>query len=153
MSAAPFSSYDSAIAVPFISQWEGFRDEAYLCPAQVWTIGFGHTGDVHPGDRITREQAERLLATDLSLTARGFAPSIKVDVTANQFIALLSLAFNIGVRGVAYECPKLMTAVNAGDVAGAAREFLDINRANGKVLAGLTARRQAEAQLYAEAAS
>ena len=66
----------------------------------------------------------------------------------SQYVALMSLAYNIGVDGVVHKCPKLMRAVNAGDEEEAARQFLDVNKANGKVLPGLTRRRQAEAKLY-----
>ena len=61
---------------------------------------------------------------------------------------LLSLAYNVGVDGVVHKCPKLMRAVNDGDTEEAARQFLDVNKANGKVLPGLTRRRQAEAKLF-----
>ena len=129
------------LAADFIEQWEGFRETAYLCPAGVLTIGFGHTGpDV--------KEAYAMLIEDLKRYASGLAPWVNVKVTEGQYVALMSLAYNIGVDGVVYKCPKLMRAVNAGDVEEAASQFLDVNKANGKVLPGLTRRRQAEAKLF-----
>ena len=80
--------------------------------------------------------------------ASGLAFWVNVYLTEGQYVALMSLAYNIGVDGVVHKCPKLMRAVNAGDAEEAARQFLDVNKANGKVLPGLTRRRQAEAKLY-----
>ena len=90
-----------------------------------------------------------MLREDVEEVKRGLAPFVNVHVTEGQFIALVSLAFNVGVSYVVHKCPKLMRAVNAGDdEEEAARQFLDVNKANGKVLPGLTRRRQAEAKLY-----
>lgn len=137
------------LAADFIEQWEGFRETAYLCPAGVLTIGFGHTGpDVKEGRVVTYKEAYAMLIEDLKRYASGLAPWVNVKVTEGQYVALMSLAYNIGVDGVVYKCPKLMRAVNAGDVEEAASQFLDVNKANGKVLPGLTRRRQAEAKLF-----
>ena len=136
------------LAADFIEQWEGFRETAYLCPAGVLTIGFGHTGDVKEGDKVSYVEAYDLLVKDLERYASGLARRINVKVTEGQFVALLSLAYNSGVDGVVHKCPKLLRAVNMQDEEEAARQFLDVNKANGKVLPGLTRRRQAEAKLY-----
>lgn len=137
------------LAADFIEQWEGFRETAYLCPAGVLTIGFGHTGsDVKEGQVVTYKEAYDMLLEDLKRYASGLAFWVNVYLTEGQYVALMSLAYNIGVDGVVHKCPKLMRAVNAGDEEEAARQFLDVNKANGKVLPGLTRRRQAEAKLY-----
>lgn len=137
------------LAADFIEQWEGFRETAYLCPAGVLTIGFGHTGpDVKKGQVVTYKEAYNTLIEDLKRYASGLAFWVNVYLTEGQYVALMSLAYNIGVDGVVHKCPKLMRAVNAGDAEEAARQFLDVNKVNGKELPGLTRRRRAEAKLY-----
>lgn len=143
-----FSEYSVDLAADFIEAWEGCRLTAYKCPAGIWTIGVGHTQEVTEHDEITYEQSRDLLRRDLELVKHDLARFINVGVTQGQFVALVSLAFNVGVSYVVHQCPKLMRALNAGDVEACAREFLDVNKANGKVLPGLTRRRQAEAKLY-----
>lgn len=143
-----FSEYSVDLAADFIEAWEGCRLTAYKCPAGIWTIGVGHTQDVTEHDEITYEQSRDLLRRDLELVRHDLAPFINVTVTEGQFIALVSLAFNVGVSYVVHQCPRLMRALNAGDAEACAHEFLDINRAGGKVLAGLTERRRAEAKLF-----
>lgn len=143
-----FGEYAPESAMDFIEAWEGCRLTAYKCPAGVWTIGVGHTQDVTEHDEITYEQSRDLLRRDLELVKHNLAPFINVHVTEGQFVALVSLAFNVGVGYVVRQCPRLMRALNAGDVEACAHEFIDINRAGGKVLAGLTERRRAEAKLF-----
>lgn len=148
MSEMPYADYTPECAADFIAQWEGFRERAYKCSAGVWTIGFGHTGTVSEGDRITREQAWGCLLSDIRATMTGLAPHVKRPVTAGQFIALTSLAFNVGATYVVEKCPKLMQALNAREDEECARQFLDIDKAAGKRVEGLTRRRQAEAALF-----
>ena len=148
MSEKLYSDYSPECAADFIAQWEGFRENAYRCSAGVWTIGFGHTGTVSEGDRITREQAWGCLLSDIQSTMMGLAPHVKRSVTGGQFIALTSLAFNIGATNVVKKCPKLMQALNAREDEECARQFLDIDKAAGKRVEGLTRRRQAEAALF-----
>lgn len=137
------------LAADFIEQWEGFRETAYLCPAGVLTIGFGHTGpDVKKGQVVTYKEAYNTLIDDLKRYASGLAAWVNVKVTEGQYVALLSLAYNIGVDGVVHKCPKLLRAVNTEDADEAARQFLDVNKVNGKELPGLTRRRRAEAKLF-----
>ena len=132
-------------AVPFVKGWEGFRAKAYQCTSGIWTLGYGHTADVEPDDVVTNYEAEDWLRQDLQFTADRLAPYINVKVTKGQFIALTSLAFNIGVRGLVGKCPKLMRALNAGEYEECAKQFLDIT--NGGV-PGLVRRRKAEAALF-----
>ena len=144
----PYGSYPAEIAAPYVANWEGMRSEAYQDAVGVWTIGVGHTGGVQKGDVIDHAEAMRLLASDLKRTVDGLAPHVHVDVTEGQFIALTSLAFNLGVSGVVDGCPKLMTALNAGDWSECAQQFLDCDKAGGVRLAGLTRRRREEAELF-----
>ena len=143
-----FSEYSVESAMDFIEAWEGCRLTAYKCPAGIWTIGVGHTQDVTEHDEITHEQARELLRQDIEEVKRELAPFVNVHVTEGQYVALVSLAFNVGASYVVHQCPRLMRSINAGNVDACANEFLDINRAGGKVLAGLTERRRAEAKLF-----
>ncbi len=146
-----YMSYPPEKAADFIEQWEGFKETAYRCPAGKLTIGFGHTGsDVKEGDTITYHEAYDLLIKDLKRYIDGMSCWVEVPVTEGQFIALTSLAYNIGVYNFVNKCPNLRRKLNAGDYEGAAKEFLDINKVNGEVLHGLTRRRQAEAKLFLE---
>lgn len=139
-----FLEHFASAAAPFVQHWEGLRTSAYKCPLGVWTIGYGRTNGVHEGDTCTKEQAAQWLLEDLTDTASRLARYINVPVTENQFIALVSLAYNIGVDGLTRKCPKLMRALNEKDYDGATEEFLDIT--NGGV-PGLISRRKAEAEL------
>lgn len=144
-----FLDCDLQSACDFIKQYEGLELTAYRCPAGVWTIGYGHTGkDVRSGMTITQDEANSLLLHDVECVVLALAKHIKVQVTEGQFVALVSLAFNVGVNCVVCQCPKLMNALNAGDEEECARQFLDITKSNGKELPGLVRRRKAENELF-----
>ncbi len=143
-----FGEYAPECAMDFIEAWEGCKLVAYKCPADIWTIGVGHTKDVTEHDEITYEQARELLRQDVEEVKRGLAPFVNVHVTEGQFVALVSLAFNVGVSYVVHQCPRLMRSLNAGDVEQAAHQFLDITKAGGKELPGLVRRRKSEAKLF-----
>lgn len=142
-----FAEYPAEVAADFIEQWEGCRLEAYQCSAGVWTIGVGHTKGVKKGDVITYAQSRAFLFEDIRTHVEALAPAISVPVSEGQFIALASLAFNVGVASVAGS--RLVKKLNAGDVSGAADEFLDgWDTAGGKVVSGLQRRRRAERKLF-----
>ena len=135
-----------------IKEFEGFSANAYLCPAKIITIGYGNTfyadgTKVKLGDQISKTDALKLLEVVVN---RDFAdkifPYIKVKVTQNQFDAMVSLAYNIGVGN--FSKSTLLKKVNAGDFVGASNEFLRWNKAGGKELLGLTKRREREKQLF-----
>lgn len=135
------------LAADFIEQWEGFRETAYLCPAGVLTIGFGHTGsDVKEGQVVTYKEAYDMLLEDLKRYASGLAAWVNVKVTEGQYIALLSLAFNVGVGAVAKS--TLLRLLNAGDIEAAGDEFLKWTYAAGRELPGLVRRRREERKLF-----
>lgn len=147
----------NAAGLAIIKEFEGLRLDAYLCPANVWTIGWGHTGpNVTRGLKISMARAEELLRHDLERFESAVQKLAPV-ATDNQFSALVSFAFNVGedidddtiAEGLGDS--TLLKKHNAGDHAGAAREFARWNKAKGKVLAGLTRRRAMEAALYAKA--
>ena len=129
-----------------IKSFEGLRLRAYLCPAKVWTIGYGHTGDVRGGQVITQSQADDLLKQDLRRFEIAVRKLAKVPLTQNQFDALVSFAYNVGEAALSRS--TLLRKLNAGDLAGTKLEFAKWNKGGGKVLAGLTRRRADEANLF-----
>ena len=143
-----FSTYPVHYALEHIEGHEGYRTYAYKCPAGVWTIGYGHTKGVKEGDGpVAQYEAEALLLDDLEDCKTELARHIKVPVSRFQFIALISLAFNLGASKMVATCPRLMSKLNAGNYDGAADEFLDIVKAGGKVLPGLVRRREEESDM------
>ncbi len=129
-----------------IKSFEGLRLKSYRCSANVITIGWGSTGPhVKEGMTITKDQAEELLRSDLRRFEDAVAAAAP-KATDNQFSAMVSLAFNIGIG--ALQRSTVLRRHLAGDHAGAADAFLMWNKAGGRVLAGLTRRREAEAALY-----
>jgi len=88
--------------IDLIKFYEGFRADAYKCPAGVWTIGYGHTGkDVHAGDKVSPEYASYLLATDLAAFEQKVSELVKVPLKQNQFDALVSFCYNCGAANLA----------------------------------------------------
>lgn len=133
-------------ALDLIKQFEGLKLSAYICPAGVPTIGYGTTKGVQMGDTITAAEAERLLAEDVAVFAKGVREAVKVPLEQHEFDALVSFAYNVGLG--AFRASTLLRLLNAGDKAGAARQFDRWNKAGGKPLAGLTRRRAAERKLF-----
>lgn len=137
----------SSKGLQIIKDFEGLRLEAYLCPSNVWTIGYGHTGNVKQGDKITSTEAERLLRNDLNRFEQAVTTLVKVPINQNQFDALVSFTFNVGVN--AFKNSTLLRLLNAKNYYGASNEFFKWNKGNGgKVLTGLTRRRTQEAKLF-----
>lgn len=142
-----FSEWSVELAKDFIRPFEGEKLTAYLCPAGVWTIGVGHTGaEVHRGLTISKEQSEQLYTQDLIAHAKGLGSAIQVPVNKNQFIALLSFCFNIGI-GAARKS-EVVKYLNLGDIPRAADSFMNWVRAGGKRNTGLVNRRKAERLLF-----
>lgn len=81
-----------------IKAWEGCRLTAYRCPAGVWTIGYGHTSGVTPGMKITQQEADALFEKDIKqFSDQAMRTLGTVKLNNNQFDALVSLAYNIGI--------------------------------------------------------
>ncbi|WNJ77764.1 lysozyme [Cedecea neteri] len=140
---------DKGIAL--IKQFEGCCLTAYQDSVGVWTIGYGWTNpvdgkQVKAGMTITQEVAERLLKTGLVSYENDVSKLVKVKLTQGQFDALVSFTYNLGARSLSTS--TLLKKLNAGDYRGAADEFPRWNKAGGKVLAGLTRRREAERSLF-----
>lgn len=153
-----------------IKSFEGILDgnpatsnlDPYLDPIGIWTIGWGHAIVVgkdflrgkqnkakafalYPGG-LTIPEAETLLRADVMDKCRDVDSLVKVSLNDNQYAAIVSFTFNLGVGNLKQS--TLLKKLNAGDFAGAANEFAKWNKAGGRVLAGLTRRRAAEADLF-----
>lgn len=153
-----------------VKSFEGIEDgdpttvnlDPYMDPVGIWTIGWGHA--IRYGSRflrgqddkekayalysggITLEQAETLLRSDLLESCRDVENAVKVELTDNQFAALVSFAFNLGIGSL--QRSTLLKLLNQGLYNLASDKFLLWNKAGGKVLAGLTRRRLAEQDLF-----
>jgi lysozyme len=142
-------------AVDLVKHFEGLYRTAYLCPAGVPTIGYGHTAGVKMGQTITAEQADSFLASDLTEAAGHVDALVKVLLDDDQRGALSSFVFNLGAGSL--QSSTLLKLLNAGDYAGASGQFGRWVNAtvNGKVtqLPGLVARRAAEAALFSGVAA
>ena len=132
--------------IDLIKKFEGCRLEAYRCPAGVWTIGYGHTKGVQNGQKITQAQAEEFLIEDLKVYEKAVESCVKVPLSQNQFDALVSFCYNCG--GEALRTSTLLKLLNEGKYKNAAEQFLRWNKAGGKVLVGLTRRREEEKKLF-----
>ena len=137
--------------IALIKQFEGCKLTAYQDSVGVWTIGYGWTQPVdgkpiRAGMTIKQETAERLLKTGLVSYESDVSRLVKVGLTQGQFDALVSFTYNLGARSLSTS--TLLRKLNAGDYAGAADEFLRWDKAGGKVLNGLTRRREAERALF-----
>lgn len=140
---------DKGIAL--IKEFEGCKLTAYQDSVGVWTIGYGWTQPVdgkpiRAGMTIKQETAERLLKTGLVSYEHDVSRLVKVRLKQGEFDALVSFTYNLGARSLSTS--TLLRKLNAGDYAGAADEFLCWNKAGGKVLNGLTRRREAERALF-----
>jgi lysozyme len=135
-----------------IKQFEGCKLKAYKCPAGLWTISWGLTfypdgTKVKEGDVITQQQAEDYFNAIVDDFAKGVDVLVKSNVTANNFSAIVSFTYNVGIGNL--KNSTLLKKVNANPKdATIPAEFRKWVRANGEVLKGLVRRREAEAKLY-----
>ena len=136
-----------------IKHYEGLFLKAYLCPANVWTIGYGttiySTGiKVKQGDVCTNEQALAFLKNDLVYFEKMVDAYTRDDITQQQFDGLVSFCYNLGPKNL--KDSTLLKVINANPVnyAGIEEQWLKWNKANGKALLGLTRRRNAEFYYY-----
>lgn len=134
-----------------IKHFEGRKLKAYQDSVGVWTIGYGHTSAagpprVTPGLTITEQQAEDILKQDLELFEGGVRDLVKVAINGDQFSALVSFAFNVGLGALAES--TLLRKLSAGDYQGAGNEFTRWVKAGGQTLPGLVRRRDAERALF-----
>jgi len=133
--------------VNLIKEFEGLELKAYKDSVGVLTIGYGSTGPhVTVGMTITESQAEVLLKKDLSRFEKGVDDLVTVPLNQNQFDALVSFSFNLGLGNL--KSSTLLRKLNSLDYIGAANEIPRWDKAGGKILKGLTRRRLAEKELF-----
>lgn len=141
--------------IKLIKEFEGLFLTAYFCPANIPTIGYGHTAtvtrqDVKNKKTITENEANILLVKDLAKYEKAVNELITVDLTQNEFDALVSFTFNLGIGSLASS--TLRKLINLGKKLSANEQFIRWNKArvNGRLvtLKGLTRRRKAESNLF-----
>lgn len=137
--------------IDLIKKFEGIRLTAYVCPAGVLTIGYGHTGpDVQPGMRITEEEAERLLWADTESAQQTVSSFVSVKLNQNEYDALVSFTFNVGPT--AFVNSTMLRLLNHGaDRKVVAGEFGRwVKAGSDEVIPGLVRRREEEKKLFLE---
>ena len=138
--------------VAIIKKYEGLRLKSYLCPSNVWTIGYGATfyengSRVLANESITIDRADKLLMMQVRLFNDEVKRIIKSDINENQLGALVSFTFNVG--SAAFGKSTLARKVNANPNDLTIRdEFMRWTKGGGKILPGLVKRREEEANLY-----
>ena len=145
----------NAAGMALIESFEGCRTEAYQDCAGTWTIGYGHTSAagppaVQPGTTISKPEALALLQTDVGNFSKGVEACLRVPLNDDQFSALVSFAYNIGLT--AFGKSSVLRAVNAGQFKAVPGFMALWIKAGGKVIPGLVARRAAEAALFSKSA-
>ena len=138
-----------------LKQWEGLKTKAYKDAGGVWTIGYGHTAMAgspvpYQGQVITAAEAENILLKDLMQYEAAVANNVNVKLNDNQFAALVSFTFNVGIN--AFKKSKLLKKLNNGNFDAVPTELMKWNKAGGKKLQGLVNRRRAEGYLWMEGA-
>jgi lysozyme len=149
MSSAPTIN---AEGLAIVKESEGLSLKAYKCPAGIWTLGYGSTKGVKKGMSVTAAEAVLLLQKDLKVFEDGVWALTEIhSPTSNRFSAMVSLAFNIGMK--AFQGSSVLRTFRAGDFHGASKSFELWNKATvdgvKKVLPGLVVRRRREAGLFA----
>ena len=139
----------SAIAVGAISQYEGFRSEAYLDIGGIPTIGYGSTEDVKLGDRIDEKVARRRLIEEVrDVYGKAILKCVKVPLHQSEYDAYVSLTYNIGTG--AFCSSTLVKKLNQEDYVGACEQIKRWNKVQGKVVQGLVNRREKEYKMCKE---
>lgn len=134
-----------------VKEYEKCRLEAFLpTPNDVPTLGWGHTQGVKLGDSCTQEKADDWLRSDIHRAETCVEQSVLVPLTENEFSALVSLVYNIGVG--AFRDSTLLRRLNDERMDDAAEQFLVWNKQKGRVLNGLVRRRQEEKDLFERSA-
>ena len=136
----------SGNAINLIKTFEGCRYRAYDCPAGVCTIGYGHTEGVYSGMTISQDDADRFLAQDIEKVEKAINQSILVKLNQNQFDALVSFVFNIGIQ--AFYRSTLLQKLNHGAFKVIPYEMNRWTNIHGKFSKGLQNRRNKEVALF-----
>lgn len=136
----------SVDAYELIKQFEGLRLKAYLCPAGIWTIGYGHISGVSPNSFITIQEADEYLHRDVA-TIEMQLNKLNLILRQCQWDAFVSFVFNVGIGN--FKSSTLLAKIRTNpDDNSIMDEFLRWVYANGKVMKGLQKRRLAEMKLY-----
>jgi len=128
------------VGLELIKSFEGLRLQSYQDSGGIWTIGYGHTKGVKPGQKITEAQADEFLTEDLEQAEADVQTFVKFPLSDNEYSALVSFAFNLGAR-------NLRDLVSYGKARVPSRIML-FNHVQGRQLPGLTRRRAAERKLF-----
>lgn len=143
-------------ALALIKQFEGCVLHPYLCPASCWTIGWGSrimpdgTEVTKESKNITQEQADQMLSFNISNLFDEIKTLVTFKITSNQAAALIDFAYNLGLTRLKES--TLLKKLNIGDIRAAANEFPRWDHVNGKPMAGLLKRREAEKTLFLKGA-
>jgi lysozyme len=136
----------SSNGIELIKVFEGLELEAYKCAAGVWTIGYGHIKGVHEGMNITEDTANKMLMEELVEYENYIDQAVTVPLAQCQYDAMVSWVYNLGNGNLTSS--TLLKVLNSGDYDGVPAQMMRWNKAGGKVLEGLTRRRQAEADMF-----
>lgn len=137
---------DLAELYKLIRRFEGCRLMPYVCPAGVWTCGWGSTGaDVFPGRPWTQDYADRRMEMDALRFAKQTMLLCPKLATGPEISAIADFAYNVGAG--ALKASTLRRRLNEGDMPAAKAELAKWVRGGGRVLPGLVIRRAAEAAL------
>lgn len=131
-----------------IKEFEGFRARAYMCPAGVWTIGYGHTRGVKAGDVVTEQQATELLRNDAKEAEEVVTDLVKVELSQWQFDALVSLVYNIGSGNFCNSTIRRLINEGCDDEDRLRHAWCMWKRAGSRTLSGLIRRREKEFKLF-----
>lgn len=132
--------------IDLIKSFESLKLKAYVCPAGKLTIGWGHTKGVYKGQEITLEQAEAFLLDDLQDAQRAVSGLVKVPLTDNEYAALVSFTFNVGVGQ--FRNSTLLKLLNKNMHDAIPAQLMRWNKVNGQEMGGLSRRRKAEVNLW-----
>ena|ERR1700688_4283982 len=127
-------------------EFEGCKLESYPDSGGVFTIGYGHTKGVNPGQNCTIEDAKNWLSEDVSTAENCVNNMVHVELTQNQFDALVDFVFNLGSGH--FIKSSLLRILNSGNYDLASMEFQKWDLDDGVVSEGLARRRMAEKNLF-----
>lgn len=136
----------SESGLSFIKAREGLRLVSYQDQGGVWTIGYGSTVDVEPGERITEVEAGERLKEDVRHAENCVNQLVTVPLAEHEFDALVSFVFNVGCH--AFRKSTLLRRLNGGEHDAVPSELGRWDKVNGEVVAGLTKRRKLEGDLW-----
>lgn len=142
----PGTMHPSAACFKLVREFEGLKTHSYDDGVGNWTIGYGHTRGVHPGQHITSATAENFLSQDMEEAARDVRELVSTEITQGMFDALCSFIFNLGAYN--FKRSTLRKLINERRYDEAALEFQKWDMAGHHHLPGLARRRDAEAELF-----